>query len=258
MRHIKRNAEIEIARGNTPGASVFGGLGERESMAVVVTGEDIWRGNELTPAPTSHTTIPTPSALGEQMTVVSENANDTSAGTGVRTLEIHFIDEAGNAQVETVTMNGTTPVNTVSTKIRFVNHMNTKTVGTNTVAAGHIKIYKTGSVGLVYSMIAKGGNMSLVSNRMVPRGHTLILTGWHGTEAQGKRVALRVRSTDMDGVLLPGVFTFKDTVYLNKTSSGHMDDAIKIPAFSIVKISGWGDATGAEVSVAWSGILFED
>ena len=252
---ITQDKGSDVATGLISGETIMSAMGERETMAVVVSGEDVWRGNELSPAPTSTTSIPTPSSSGEQMTVVSESNNDTGAGTGVRTIKIHYLDAVGDEQTETITMNGTTPVNTVATDIRFVNDMYTTSVGSGGVAADHIKIYKTGSTGLVYNMIAQGGNKSLVPNRMVPNGKTLVIKNWHASEAQGKRVTFRLRSTDMYGELIEGVFCFKDTVYLNKSNSGGLRENIVIPQLSIVKVSAWSDQAAAEGSVSWWGYL---
>lgn len=224
-------------------------------MGTTATGEDIWRGNELSPAPTSDVTIPTPDPAGEQMVVVSENAGDAAAGTGVRTARLHYLDAAGDEQAEDVALDGTSPVSTVATDIRFVNDFYALTVGSTGVADGHIKVYKSGSAGLVYTMIAAGGNKSLVPHRMVPRAKSLTLVQWHAAEAQAKRCAFRIRSTDMNGVLLPGVFCFKGVCYLNATASGDLSVPCLVPALSIVKVSAWPDAVGAEGSVGWWGIL---
>ncbi len=132
------------------------------------------------------------------------------------------------------------------------------TVGSNGVAEDHIKIYKTGTVGLVYNMIAQGGNKSLVPNRMVPLGKTLVLRGWHAEEAQGKRCAFRIRSTDMSGVLIPGVFCFKGVAYTKQGTTGELALAQKVPALSIVKVSAWPDQSASEASVGWWGILIND
>ena len=91
----------EILRGNISGLSMFSAMGERESIGTTLTGEDLWRGNQLTPAPTSHILIPTPADAGEQMTIVSEDADDDGdpVGTGARTVRIHYCDDAGDAQI---------------------------------------------------------------------------------------------------------------------------------------------------------------
>ena len=249
---------LGVILGKVSGQRVMKAFGEREAIGTTATGEDIWRGNELTPAPTSHTTIPTPASVGEQMTLVSESTADNGAtATGVLTVMLEYIDAVGNEQTETVTMNGTTPVNTVATDIRFINSMHTMSAGSGAVAAGHIKIYKTGSVGLVYNMIALGGNKSLVPHRMVPAGHKLFLKEWHCSEAQGKRIAYRIRSTDESGMLLPGIFVFKDACYLKQSASPDMSINVIVPALTIVKVTGWAIAINAEGSASWWGVLIK-
>jgi len=240
----------QIVIGNIDDKTIMRAMGERESMGTTSTGEDIWRG--------AATTIPTPSASGEQMTFISSsNADNGATATGVLTLKMHYLDATGAEKEETITMNGTTGVDTVATDIRFVNDIYSLTVGSNGVAEGNIIVYKKGAASTIYNMIALGGNKSLVTSRMIPLGKKLILKGWHASEAQGKRVNVRIRSTDMNGVLIPGVFCFKDTTYLNKTVTSELILNALIPALSIVKITGWPNAVGAEVGCSWWGILVD-
>jgi hypothetical protein len=237
-------------------------MGERSGMGTTQTGEDIWRGNELSsvPAPlTSHTTIPTPSLVGEQMTLISEHNKDNgTTATGVLTMEVHYIDANGDEKAEVVTMNGLTGVDTVATDIIFIQDMHSYTVGSNGVCEGNVRIYKKGSPELVYNMIATGGNKSLVPHRMVPRGKHLLLMGWHGGEVNSKNCVIRIRSTDRDGDLLPGVFCFKGSAYVNKNTTGPVPLHAKCPAFSIVKASAWIETSTGVASVDWWGILRDD
>ncbi len=230
-------------------------LGERESMGTTTQGEDLWRGNELASAPTSHTSIPFPALGGEQMSIVSEHAQDTAGGTGVRTVKIPYLDGSNEEATETVTMNGTTPVNLAAADASFINDMYSASIGSNGVAKGHIYIYKTADSGAVYNMIAKGGNKSLVPHRMVPAGKVLILRGWHATEAQGKRCVMRIRSTDMNGVRIAETFCFKDTAYIKQGTTGWLPLYERIPALSVVKVSAWPDTDNAEASCSWMGVL---
>ncbi len=241
--------ETELALGNITGRVMWSAMGERESMAAAsVNGEDIWRGTA--------TSIPTPPAGGEQMTVVSSsNADNGATATGVITLRIHYLDASGDEQTEDITMNGTTGVNTVATDIRFVNDMYTLTKGSNGVAEGTIDIHQLGSSSTIYNMIHLGGNKSLVPHRMIPAGHVLILKGWQCSEAQGRRIAFRIRSTDMYGTLITGVFCFKDTFYTKQGASGWLPLNIPIPALSILKVSGWPDQSASEGSCGWRGEL---
>jgi hypothetical protein len=241
---------LDVQKGNVAGTSIMNALGERENVGTTATGEDIWRG--------SATVIPIPIDAGEQMEVVSSDAADGVAGTGVLTIRVHYLDATGAAQTEDVTTNGTTGVALSATNVRFVNDMYTLTVGTNGVAEGDITIYKQGAAATVYNLIALGGNKSLVPTRMVPLGNTFYPEDWNCTEAQGKRQTVRIRSTDMYGTLIPRVFCFKGIAYLSLDTSPVMKWSAMIPALSIIKVSSWAIVAGGEVSVSWWGYLVED
>jgi len=242
--------EWDIANWDIPWKSIMYAFWEREWMGEIATWEDIWRGTA--------TTIPIPDSAWEQMTIVSTSANDIDWGTWVRTVDIHYIDTNGDEQEEMITLDWTTEVDTTATDIRFVNGFHTATVWSNWVAEWEITIYKKWSASTIYNMIELGWNMSLVPNRMIPRAKTLILKNWHCEEAQDKRVVFRIRSTDHEWELYPWVFLFKDVAYIRKTATWNMPLDIKIPAFSIIKVSGRGDQAWAEWSCGWSGILIDD
>lgn len=254
----------EIALGNIPGRSIMRGLGERDTIQTTDAGEDIWRGNELSDVPSalaSHTKIPTPADAGEQMTVISESADDTSAGTGIRTIDIPYLDGTGAEQTTTVIMNGQTGVDLTPSDVRFVQDMSALTAGSGGVAAGHIRIYKKTDATLVYSMIAAGGNQSLVPHKMVPVGKTLVLKKWYPSEAsKAKRCRVRLRS-DCNNAMPPvrqaGVFLFKSVMALDSSGSP-MDLAYTIPALSIVKASAFAQVNGAEMAIHWWGELVDD
>ncbi len=248
---------LEIMKGNVVGHTVMSAMGEWESGNVDAAGEDCCRWEDVSgPA-----RLPTPDAAGEQMTLVSDDAADDSGDTGVNTVRIHYLDDTGAEQTETVTMNGTTDVDTTATDIRFVNDMYALTVGSNGVAEGNITIRKKGTavgVGL-YNMIGAGGNKSLVPHRMVPLGKTLYLQKWHTEISSNDRCAMKIRSTDMYGALISGIFCFKGVAYVSKAASGEMDiHSTPIPALSIVKVSHWDDQAGSEGSCGWWGILVDN
>lgn len=246
---IRSISRTDIARGKVAGAQPFGGFGERSNIGTGTAGEDIWRGAaDLVPTP--------PQPSGDAMSVVSSDVADAAAGTGIRTLRIHYLDSLGNPQNEDITMNGVTAVPLVDTSVRFVQRMHAMTVGSNVVAEGDITIFKTGTPATVYNQIELGGNMTLTPHRMVPLGKELIITSWHATESQNKRVAYRIRATSDNNNLFPGVFIFIDTMYL-ALSALDSPLLLSVPALAIVKITGWGDAVGGEASVAWFGFLFD-
>lgn len=253
---------FEVVRGNVPGHKIMKGLGERANIQTTAAGEDVWRGNELsaTPAaPASTVLIPSPATAGEQMTVVSEHANDDSGNVGAEAVTIEYLDANGFEQTEVVTMDGTTEVDTVATDIRYVNDFYVSTVGTNTVAVGNIRIFKQSDNTLVYNMIYEGGNKSLVPHRMVPANKTLYLRGWSASETSNKETILRIRADCTPaGERQSGVFLFKGTIFVN-TFFGEMPLHDKIPSFCVAKVSAWStQVASADTGVNWWGILVDD
>lgn len=251
MAYQPNTQKLAVLKGDVAKHEIWTALGERGSIGTTVTGEDIWLGTA--------TSIPTPPSIGEQMTLVSSNNADNGAtATGVLTVRIHYLDGSGVQQTEDVTMNGTTIVSTVATDISFVNDLYSLTVGSNGVAEGNIIIYKFGAATTIYNMIGVGGNKSLVPHRKVPAAHRLILMGWTAAESKDKEVSFRIRSTDMFGVLIAGVFCFKDIQLLSKSTTGSIDLGYEIPALSIIKVSAWGVVTGGRGTCSWWGYLVQD
>lgn len=240
---------IDIATGNIANHTVLRGFGERESVAVVTNGDDVWRG--------TNTTIPIPSSAGEQMTIVSSSPQDSSANTGVRAVEIHYLDSTGNVQIENIFLNGTTTINTMATNITFVNELHATDVGTNGVAVGDITIYKIGEATRVYNLIKAGGNMSLSCIRKIPSGMKYFISSFSASCTGNKPTAVRLRSTSHETTVYDSsnpVFLFKDSAYLGEASdSKSYLPPIFIPGGTVIKATVWATQAGGNVSAAFNG-----
>ncbi len=254
MSNLRQNDyKTEVQLGNIEGRVYWQAFGERRDLEVDVNGVDVWRGNELTPAASN--LIPIPNDAGEAMSFTCEGATDTAGGVGVQEVTFECIDASGNElQIVKATNGGTVAL---GTNVKFINDMYTTAVGSNGVAVGYIKVHNTADPTLIYNMIGKGGNKSQVCNRMVPAGKKLLLKKWHREEGQGRRISYRIRSTDMYGVLLQGIFCFKDNGYVSKVGDG-FDLTQVVPAGSIVKVSGWAIAADGEASCGYIGELVDD
>jgi tetrahydromethanopterin S-methyltransferase subunit B len=125
-------------------------------------------------------TAPTTNA---QRSVSSSSANDSSAGTGARQIKIYYLDQNANGPsleepffTETVTLNGTTAVNTVATNICFIEKIEVVSVGSGTSNAGTITLFTgTGGTGTAIGTIAvgnlitgQGDNLTLWAHHYVP------------------------------------------------------------------------------------------
>jgi hypothetical protein len=159
------------------------------------------------------------------MTVSSSDANDTSAGTGARTIQISGLDGSYNEVSETIIMNGQTAVTTSNTYLR-VNRALVLTAGSGGANAGIIYV-GTGTVTAgvpvnKYTTINGDGlNQSLQAFWTVPAGYTAyiyqtnISTGTSSATPAILKTLLVVRP-------FGGVFNTKEIITLHE--GNHLQD----------------------------------
>lgn len=155
--------QLQVARGQIAwhrSVVVFGFNGDVDSNP-----ETIWPGGGILAFPSA--------AL--QMTVSSSSANDTSSGTGARTIYISGLDANYNEVSETITLNGQTAVTTVNSYIH-INEAYVATTGSGNSAAGSIYIgtgvVTAGVPATVYDIIAFDYNRRVTGSYTIPAGYT--------------------------------------------------------------------------------------
>ncbi len=112
-----------------------------------------------------------------QRSISSSNANDTSAGTGARVVQVTYYDQTmAGPFTENVTLNGTSAVNTVGTNICFIESMRVITVGTLGNNQGTITLFiATAGAGGTIGTIAVNDNQTNWCHHYVATGKTLFL-----------------------------------------------------------------------------------
>ena len=208
---------------------------------------DVWEG------PTTTYVFP---AAAQQMHVVSTSASDTSAGTGTRTVKIHYLDANYAEQVETVTLNGTTPVNTVATNILRVQKMHSFSTGSNGYPVGNIALKNTAGT-VTYSQMMANRNTAQQCIWTVPAGKTLYLSQWFsaaGAASSNHFTQVILRATAWDGYSVTGGgFVTVDPVSVQDGNVVQpFNIPVKIPALSDIKVSAISDAGAANVVVTAS------
>lgn len=114
-------------------------------------------------------------ATAIQLSVSSDNAADTAAGTGARTVYLEGLDTNFNTITETVTLNGQTAVTTTRSYLH-INNCYVLTAGSGNSAAGTI-YFGTGTVtagvpATVYDVIQFDYNARVTGSYTVPAGYT--------------------------------------------------------------------------------------
>ena len=144
------------------------------------------------------------------LTLVSADTNDTSAGTGARTVEVEGLDANYAPLTETFTMNGTTNVVGSSSFLR-VFRMRVVTSGTGEINAGNI----TASIGgsNIAQILADKGQ-TLMAVYTIPAGKSGYLTKFQGSISKNQEAVFKIRIKEFgNGFNVKGQFgTFSNSI----------------------------------------------
>lgn len=193
--------ELQVARGQITMHSsviIFG-----YNPDVDTAEESVWPDGGTVPHPTTASVLK----------VSSTSANDTSSGTGARTVTLVGLDGDYNQLSETVTLNGQTAVNTTNSYL-YVNQLYVTAVGSGGANAGDINV-GTGTVTLgvpavLYDMISVGYNNRTTGHYCVPAGYTgYMLQGlFSAGQASGSTAVTGfLKQHGPDGILRVGAVT---------------------------------------------------
>lgn len=123
----------------------------------------------------------TPQGANAQRSIKSSSASDTAAGTGAQAVTITYLDASMVLHSETVTLNGTTAVNTVGTNIAFIENMMVSQVGSGGGNVGTISIFTgTAGGGSAWGSIAASDNQTFWAHHYVPAGVSCYILGFLG------------------------------------------------------------------------------
>ena len=164
------------------------------------------------------------------LTVSSGSTDDTSAGTGARTVELFGLDGDYNEISEVVTLNGQTAVNTTQSYLR-INRMIVRSAGSGGANAGIIYAgtgtVTTGVPANIYATInGDGTNQTLMALWTIPAGYTGYLMQYdvsNGTTSNTPAVCKLLLVARPYGE----VFQTKDIKSL--TTGMHIENSLVIP-----------------------------
>lgn len=211
MSYTPNESLANISRGHVTGSQPFGSFGKRTATGAV-TIQVLWPNGAFV----------LPSAAGLEMTVVSTSAQDSAAGTGIRTIDIHYLDPDLGDQIIIVNMNGTTPVVVTGVLMRFIQCLHGTSWGSGKAAAGTITVSNGGQT---YSEISIGENRCTSSARMVPAGKRLMVNAMYSSSrspATGE-TSVSLASTHFDGHDFS-----EDSVFLPIAEAGFQDNGLTI------------------------------
>ena len=239
---------LQVSRGQIQGHSsviVFG-----YNPEVDTSEESVWPDGGTIPHPTSASVLK----------ISSSSANDTSAGTGARTVFIEGLNGDYNVVSETVILSGQTAVNTTKSYL-YVNSFYVVSVGSGGENAGNINA-GTGTVtagvpAVLYDIIAAGYNSRTTGHYCVPAGYTgyLIQGVFSAGQASGATAVTGfLKQHGPDGILRVGAVTTVN----NSTVDYFFETPLQIPEKNCVGATAIGSASNNAVSSYFNIILIKN
>lgn len=228
MTYIKTtDFNLEIAKGNVTKHSLITKFGFNDDVDTGTLPEDLWGTTGVYVQPT----------VARIHDFTSTSVNDTSAGTGARTILIRGINSSYNAQSETITLNGTSNVPTVNSyfHIHLVQVLTAGSTGNN---VGLITGTAQTDATLTINVLA-GNNQSVSSIYMVPTGYKAYLMRL--SSRMNNSVANTSATVQLLNKPFGGVYQLKTQAGLNNSGSSFVNVVFEAPfilqAKSITKLS---------------------
>lgn len=243
---------LRVGKGEIDGFKHYPIFGYKQGISTTVL-------DDITQIPAT-TIIPYPNGI--QLRAVSSSANDVAVtGSGIRALELYYLDTNYDMQSEVINLNGLTPVNTVATNIFRVLWMHSLApIGSGGVAAGNISLTNIAGT-TTYEYIAAGGNRSLTSYFTVPNGKTGFIIGWQASAVK-QDMSIRLRATvhfHNRTLLLPGVFIFHGIMTLKDSSLyTPLTIPLSFPARCDIKVSALAGAANGDCEAGYSILLIDN
>lgn len=245
---------IEIPSGNVTGKTSVNKFGRSTDVDSGID-TDIWDAANATDNDTTWN-APTGATVA---TIVSNDTDDDGdpAGTGARTVKIVGLDANYDEQEETVTMDGTTGVDTTNTFIR-VFRMIVVTSGSLTANEGTITCTIQGQV---TAQIQPNAGQTLMAIYTIPNNTSGFMTGYYGALNRGGGASARA-----DIVVLASPpsasWTEKHRVAVSDTGSSYFQHSfkpyVKFEEKTDLRIKANGSANNLDVTAGFDLILVED
>lgn len=248
---VAADFNAEVARGTETGYTLWNKFGYDSTIST--------SGYELIWADSSAFTQMT---TGDTLDIVSTSANDTNGGTGVNSIVIYGVDENWAAQIEVVTMNGTTAVTTTNQWLG-VNRLAVFLSGSGQTNAGDISATVT-TGGALQAKMDAGDAVTQQCLFFVP-ANTNFITEWLWVNAVklsggGGDPLINIRMRVYSAVNNTFQEVFRGN--LDTVRGNFMDISPRLPfpigEKSVVLLEALSDKANTEVTARFSGILIDD
>jgi hypothetical protein len=249
---------LQVARGKIGGMTSVNKFGRNTEIDSGVTA-DIWDGG-YTVGSGGDSLLWVPPTTARTHALVSTDDEDGGAGgdTGALTVRVYGLDSSYAPQEETVTLNGTTNVNTANT-YTMIHRMTVLTAGSAAANLGTIKA-TAATDGTVTARIRIGNNQTGMAIYQIPAGKTGYMFMYYGALSSAAKLA----AANLRLVAKPDgeVWQVKHFAGIVSTASSAFSHYFPTPvaydAKTIVKMQATPDVNDSDVTAGFGMILVDN
>jgi hypothetical protein len=243
---------LRVSRGNETGLEVIKAWGENPTVTTASAGaeEDLW-------GPAGQVTYLSSATL---LTLSSSSANDTSAGSGLRTVLVTGVGTSHIELSETVTMAGASLVSTSNQYLR-INSVEAVTVGATGYNEGLVSVQTVvGSPDETIATMPIARNSLTNVHYTVPVGKTAFIRTMFGSAIEGVSIRYHflMRNSVADSPFVP-ISSFMDVTSAFRERNFSLFEAVVPATYDIVMRAERVDTSGATPAVGgFSALLVSD
>lgn len=218
--------------------------------ANVVLGYTTSSGSSLTAI---RATAYTQQTTNAQRSLVSTSVSDAAAGIGARTVNITYYDQTMLGPfIETVTLNGTTAVNTVGVNICFIERIEVITVGSQLSNVGTITLaISTGGTGGTIGTIPAGDGVTNWCHHYVGTNKLMQLVSVIGSIHGSASAAMEVHRTIPTDITRPEL-VIAPKIRIDAGDSDKLDFEVPILISGPALVLVYGRSDAASGNIDWS------
>lgn len=229
-----RNYGLEVARGAVNGQISVNKFGRNPDIDIGT--EDVWSQGGTWVAPTT----------ARVHNIKSSDVNDTSAGTGARTITVNGLNGSYADTTETITMNGTTDVPTANSYV-IIHRMIVATAGSGGTNAGTITATAVTDATISAAIVIGKGQTQLCIYQ-IPASYTGYLSSYGGSYNGGSTSNVLL---ELFAKPFGGAFNLKGSVNMAESGSNFArrvyDTPLKFLEKTTLKLTATSDTVNSDV-----------
>jgi hypothetical protein len=241
-----------ISEGDVSGSTSWSKIGYLPATVASVNNDLWYNGGNYVYATTG----------GVQLRINSTSASDAAAGVGIQKVNVYYLDNSFNEQIEEVTLAGTATALTTAKNIIRVQGFRASACGTTGASVGVVAACISSAAGTTLSVISTNLTRARNITYTVPANKELHITSIKFAAGSGSKTAVcrfitRATYDDKVSVVRNFFMPYTEIILQDSSFASMLEMPLIFPAKVDIKVSVFPDTAGAQCCCALRGFLHD-